>query len=182
MPTLARRPWSARTCLGALVLGATLAAAAGPAAAAGADVPAEPAPGAELVLRTLSLLGVTYKLGGNSPDSGLDCSGLVRHVFHDTLGLLLPRRSEEMSRTGYAIDASQLRPGDLVFFNTLRRAFSHVGIYIGENRFVHAPARGGTVRVERLDQAYWSTRFNGARRVLADGSPRPAGGAGDPLQ
>jgi len=124
----------------------------------------------ELVLRALTLLGVNYKLGGNSPDSGLDCSGLVRHVFQEAVGLVLPRRADEISRAGEAVDTEQLKPGDLVFFNTLRRAFSHVGIYIGNNQFVHAPSRGGGVRVENMDKAYWTQRFNGARRLLlADG-------------
>ncbi len=121
--------------------------------------------GAELVLRSLSLLGVNYKFGGNSPDTGLDCSGLVRHVFREAVGLVLPRRAEEISSRGERIEPAQLKPGDLVFFNTLRRAFSHVGVYIGNNQFVHAPSSGGSVRVERLDQAYWTRRFNGARRI-----------------
>ena len=131
--------------------------------AAGAD----PRAGTELVLRALSLLGVNYKLGGNSPDTGLDCSGLVRHVFREVVGLVLPRRAEEISRAGEVIvDTAQLKPGDLVFFNTLRRTFSHVGIYIGNNQFVHAPSSGGAVRVENLEGSYWLRRFNGARRVL----------------
>lgn len=123
----------------------------------------------ELVIRALGLLGVNYKWGGNSPETGLDCSGLVKHVFHEAAGLVLPRRAEEMSRAGEPIARSELKPGDLVFFNTLRRAFSHVGIYIGDGRFVHAPSSGGKVRVERLSEAYWAKRFNGARRVITPG-------------
>jgi cell wall-associated NlpC family hydrolase len=119
----------------------------------------------ELVLSALSLLGVNYKFGGNSPDTGLDCSGLVRLVFNQTMGLVLPRRSEEMSKAAAAVETKELQPGDLVFFNTLKRAFSHVGIYIGNGQFVHAPSSGGLVRVERMDSSYWQTRFNGARRV-----------------
>lgn len=122
--------------------------------------------GAEVVLRALSLLGVKYRFGGNTPESGLDCSGLVRLVFQDTIGAVLPRRSEEISRVGGTIGASELQPGDLVFFNTLRRAFSHVGIYIGNNQFVHAPSTGGLIRVERLDGSYWAGRFDGARRLV----------------
>ena len=131
--------------------------------------------GAEVVLRALSLLGVSYRLGGSAPDTGLDCSGLVRLVFREGAGVPLPRRSEEMSRSGAEIRRDELRPGDLVFFNTLRRAFSHVGIYIGNSQFVHAPARGGQVRVESLDARYWTARFDGARRMLADAGdgPRP---------
>lgn len=127
--------------------------------------------GAELVIRSLALLGVQYRFGGNSPDTGLDCSGLVRHVYQGALGLVLPRRSEDISRKGESVSLDQLRPGDLVFFNTLRRAFSHVGIYIGGNRFVHAPSRGGQVRVEHIDNRYWMSRFNGARRIAASEAP-----------
>ena len=120
----------------------------------------------ELVTSALGLLGVNYKWGGTSPETGLDCSGLVRHVFADAAGLILPRRAVEMSRAGEPVKRSELQPGDLVFFNTLRRAFSHVGIYIGEGRFVHAPSSGGEVRVEQLSGAYWSRRFNGGRRLI----------------
>lgn len=152
----------ARLCL-------VLALVAGSVAPAFAeDAPArEVSAGRELVLRALSLLGVDYKYGGNTPETGLDCSGLVRHVFHEVAGLVLPRRAEEISRAGEAIRRDQLRPGDLVFFNTLRRAFSHVGIYVGDGRFVHAPSTGGEVRVESLSTNYWQRRFNGARRVPA---------------
>lgn len=144
---------------------------AGAEGAAHADQHANPA--AELVIRSLSMLGVNYKWGGNSPDTGLDCSGLVRFVYEETLGKVLPRRSVEMSREGESVDRHELKPGDLVFFNTLRRAFSHVGIYIGNNQFVHAPSRGKQVRVESMESSYWATRFNGARRLLAD-EARPA--------
>jgi hypothetical protein len=134
-------------------------------AASAAQLPPSDA-GAEVVLRALSLLGVNYRFGGNTPDSGLDCSGLVRFVFHETLGMPLPRRSEDISRVGNVISTRELQPGDLVFFNTLRRAFSHVGIYIGNNQFVHAPATGKSIRVESLASDYWVRRFNGARRIL----------------
>ena len=137
--------------------------------------------GAEVVFRALSLLGVRYQFGGNSPDTGLDCSGLVRLVFHETLGLPLPRRSEEISRVGGSIATTELQPGDLVFFNTLRRAFSHVGIYIGNNQFVHAPSSGGSIRVENLGSDYWVRRFDGARRVLVAGSATGPTSAGVPV-
>jgi len=150
-----------------------LAAAAATAARAAPPQGAETHAGTELVLRALSLLGVNYKWGGSSPDTGLDCSGLVRHVFSEATGLVLPRRAEEMSRNGDAVGRDQLRPGDLVFFNTLRRAFSHVGIYIGNGQFVHAPSSGGNVRVENLSGQYWRQRFNGARRVLASNDASP---------
>ena len=159
-----------RTALRAAAVVLTLSSVAlWPAMAARAETAQEPHRGTELVLRALSLLGVNYKFGGNSPDTGLDCSGLVRHVFREAAGMVLPRRAEEISRAGETIDTAQLRPGDLVFYNTLRRTFSHVGIYIGNGQFVHAPSRGGGVRVEQMSESYWSKRFNGARRVLADG-------------
>ena len=119
------------------------------------------------VLRALSLVGVTYRRGGESPDTGFDCSGLVRHVFRESLGLSLPRTSRDISRIGETVRRDELQPGDLVFFNTLRRGFSHVGIYLGEHRFVHAPASGGEVRVEDMRQGYWTKRFNGARRIAS---------------
>jgi cell wall-associated NlpC family hydrolase len=114
----------------------------------------------------LSLAGVQYKYGGNTPDIGMDCSGLVRYVFKEVLGKDLPRRSEEISQIGNAIQSDELRPGDLVFFNTLKRAFSHVGIYLGENKFIHSPAAGGKVRIESMNIHYWKRRFDGARRII----------------
>jgi len=119
----------------------------------------------ELVVHTLALIGVNYKYGGGSPDSGFDCSGLVSHVFQEVIGLTLPRNSQAMSRVGKKVEKTNLQPGDLVFFNTRRRPFSHVGIYIGEERFVHAPSRGRDVEVSNLHSRYWNKRYNGARRV-----------------
>ncbi|MBS3916506.1 MAG: C40 family peptidase [Sulfuritalea sp.] len=119
----------------------------------------------ELAVRALSFVGVGYRRGGESPETGFDCSGLVRHVFRETLGLILPRTSLDISRVGTTVQRHSLQPGDLVFFNTLRRGYSHVGIYLGEHRFVHAPATGGEVRVEDMRQNYWIKRFNGARRI-----------------
>ncbi|MGU7816199.1 C40 family peptidase [Burkholderia sp. AW49-1] len=119
----------------------------------------------DVVVGALNMIGVRYRWGGNSPDSGLDCSGFVRYVFQDTLGMSLPRRAEEMSRVGEKVSMSNLKPGDLVFFNTMRRTFSHVGIYIGDNKFVHSPSTGSTVRVDDLDNGYWEKRFTGARRI-----------------
>jgi cell wall-associated NlpC family hydrolase len=128
---------------------------------------------AQVAIEALSLVGIRYRYGGNSPDQGLDCSGLVRYVFREADGTDLPRTSNEMSRRGQPVDKQDLQPGDLVFFNTLNRAFSHVGIYLGNNQFVHAPSKGRAVRVEDMDMAYWKTRFNGARRVLdAEAAPR----------
>ncbi|TKC82652.1 NlpC/P60 family protein [Trinickia terrae] len=119
----------------------------------------------DVVVGALNMIGVRYRWGGNTPDSGLDCSGFVRYVFQDTLGLALPRRAEEMSRVGEKVRMSELKPGDLVFFNTMRRTFSHVGIYIGDNKFVHSPSTGSTIRVDDLDDSYWEKRFTGARRI-----------------
>lgn len=119
----------------------------------------------ELVMHTLALIGVNYNYGGGSPDSGFDCSGLVSHVFKEVIGLTLPRDSQSMSRVGEKVDKTELQPGDLVFFNTRRRPYSHVGIYIGEERFVHAPSHGRDVEVSYMHSRYWNNRYNGARRV-----------------
>jgi cell wall-associated NlpC family hydrolase len=121
---------------------------------------------AEMVMRAMTLLGVSYKFGGNSPDVGLDCSGFVRLVVKDVLGKVLPRRSEEISHSAEAIKTEDLKPGDLVFFNTLKKTFSHVGIYVGNNQFIHSPSSGGSVRIETLDKQYWTSRFDGARRLV----------------
>jgi len=120
----------------------------------------------DVILQGLKLVGVRYRLGGNDESSGLDCSGFVRLVFKDSLGAQLPRTAAEMSEVGQRIDASQLKPGDLVFFNTMRRAFSHVGIYLGDNHFLHAPRTGAEVRVENMEDSYWIKRYNGARRII----------------
>jgi len=119
----------------------------------------------ELAIQALALIGVSYKYGGDSPDQGLDCSGLVSHVFQQVAGMILPRDSRAMSKVGEQIDKSELQPGDIVFFNTLRRPFSHVGIYIGDQRFVHAPRRGKEVEISDMHDRYWQKRYNGARRV-----------------
>jgi len=119
----------------------------------------------ELAVYALGLLGVRYRMGGESPESGLDCSGLVRHVFQQVTGLALPRTAREMSRLGNGIARQELEPGDLVFFNTRQMPFSHVGIYLGGNRFVHAPAKGREVEIADLGNRYWQRQFDGARRI-----------------
>jgi len=119
----------------------------------------------ELVVQALSLIGVRYKFGGNTPDSGLDCSGFVNYVFRQAQGKQLPRDSVSMSKVGDKVDSTDLQPGDLVFFNTRRRAYSHVGIYVGEQRFIHSPSRGREVEIVDMSHRYWRTRYNGARRV-----------------
>ena len=123
----------------------------------------------ELVVTSMNFLGVPYRRGGQSADTGFDCSGLTRYVFENTIGLVLPRRSKDQAEHAGLMKVSRedLKPGDLVFFNTLRSAFSHVGIYIGDNKFIHAPRTGEEVRVEDMRTSYWTKRYNGARRVPA---------------
>ncbi|PWB53129.1 MAG: glycoside hydrolase [Nitrosomonadales bacterium] len=114
----------------------------------------------------MNLIGINYKYGGGQPSTGFDCSGYVRHVFSQMAGLSLPHNALAMSRLGKKIAPDELKPGDLVFFNTLKRSFSHVGIYVGNNRFIHAPSSGGGVEVVSMQDKYWVQRFNGARRLL----------------
>ena len=118
-----------------------------------------------LIDNAMQLIGVRYRWGGNTPQSGLDCSGFVRYVFNDTFGFLLPRKSSQMSKVGLVVGKEELRPGDLVFFNTMRHAFSHVGIYVGDNKFIHAPSKGKSIRVDDMTKVYWEKRYNGARRM-----------------
>jgi cell wall-associated NlpC family hydrolase len=127
----------------------------------------------QLVSNAMTFLGVPYRRGGDSVESGFDCSGFVRSVYEQTVGLVLPRRAAEQAAATQTIDRKDLQPGDLVFFNTMRRAFSHVGIYVGDGKFIHAPRAGQQVRVEDMRIAYWNTRFNGARRVVGDEANTP---------
>ncbi|MFO1220774.1 MAG: C40 family peptidase [Burkholderiaceae bacterium] len=168
---------------------AGLAGCAGPAAAPQNEPPLAPplAPGAiaawrgaaphsragEVVLTALNYIDVPYKAAGQSADAGFDCSGFTREVFAQSLGVTLPRQADEQARTPElrGVRRDELQPGDLVFFNTLRRTYSHVGIYLGEGRFIHAPRTGAQVRVEQIDAAYWSRRYTGARRHAALASP-----------
>ena len=119
----------------------------------------------DLVINAMGSLGVPYRRGGVSEDTGFDCSGFVRAIYEQTVGMVLPRRAKEQAAATEVIDRKDLKPGDLVFFNTMRRAFSHVGIYIGDGKFIHAPRTGTSVRVEDMREAYWVKRFNGARRA-----------------
>ncbi len=125
----------------------------------------------DLVFNAMGFLGVPYRRGGNSAETGFDCSGFVRAMYEQTVGLLLPRRAHEQAAATETIDRNDLQPGDLVFFNTMRSAFSHVGIYVGEGKFIHSPKPGAQVRVEDMGVAYWSRRFDGARRVQATAAP-----------
>src|SRR6266566_5059932 len=147
----------------------------------------------DLAIYALGLIGVYYRFGGTTPERGLDCSGLVRYVFEQVTGVMLPRTSQEISRLGAKIPLAELMPGDLVFFNTRRLQFSHVGIYLGEGRFIHSPRQGGEVEIVTLSKDYWQKRFDGARRLAgalpalipsaragtarADAPPSDAGGA-----
>jgi cell wall-associated NlpC family hydrolase len=172
----ARRRHSAQ----ARILAASLASAVLFASSAAADPvsardPASQAPAApatvwhsaqDLAIYALGLIGVDYRFGGTTPERGLDCSGLVRYVFQQVTGVILPRTSQEISRLGKKIPVTELMPGDLVFFNTRRLQFSHVGIYLGEDRFIHAPRQGGEVEIVTLSKGYWQNRFDGARRLV----------------
>jgi cell wall-associated NlpC family hydrolase len=138
---------------------------------------ASPAPKgavAALLDKSFAFLGVRYRMGGNGPAAGgFDCSGLVRKVFGDALGLNLPRTAAEMAQLGDKVNPADLKPGDLVFFNTMRRAFSHVGIYVGDNKFLHSPSVGSAVRVDDFDSAYWSKHFTGGRRLISEAQAAP---------
>ena len=125
----------------------------------------------ELVLTAMGALGVPYRRGGNSIETGFDCSGFVRAMYEQTVGLILPRRANEQAAATQSIDRNELQPGDLVFFNTLRQAFSHVGIYVGDGKFIHSPKPGAQVRVEDMNLSYWAHRFDGARRVPTAAGP-----------
>jgi cell wall-associated NlpC family hydrolase len=119
----------------------------------------------DLVVTAMGFLGVPYHRGGNNVDTGFDCSGFVRAMFEQSVGLILPRSADQQAAATQKIDKAELQPGDLVFFNTMRRAFSHVGIYVGNGKFIHSPKPGAQVRVEDMQMSYWQKRFTGARRV-----------------
>ena len=119
----------------------------------------------ELVVHAMGFLGVPYQRGGGSVETGFDCSGFVKAIFEQTIGLALPRKAEQQAADTQRIDKKELVPGDLVFFNTMHRAYSHVGIYVGDGKFIHSPKPGAEVRIESMGAAYWNRRFDGARRV-----------------
>lgn len=149
-------------------------AAATPPAPPAAAAPELSSPSAEdgdqrmsgLVVAAMGALGLAYRRGGNDYDSGFDCSGFVRALYQQNFNLLLPRRAAEQAAATQSIGRDELKPGDLVFFNTLNRAYSHVGIYVGDHRFIHSPRTGAVVRIEDMRVNYWNRRFNGARRVV----------------
>jgi cell wall-associated NlpC family hydrolase len=126
----------------------------------------------DLISAAVGLLGIPYVRGGNSAESGFDCSGFVRYIYKETIGLVLPRSADQQASATQKIDRSELQPGDLVFFNTMKRTFSHVGIYLGEGKFIHSPRSGASVRIEDMRIPYWNLRFDGARRVKGDDTSR----------
>ena len=135
------------------------------------NAPADPAAANAVLMRALSLVGTPYRWGGDTPEGGFDCSGLVNYVYRDMLDLRLPRTSRQLAAwQGPRIATDRLAPADLVFFGS-DGDVSHVGIYVGEGRFVHAPTTGGTVRLDRLDGAWWRDHYTGARRVLGAAKP-----------
>jgi cell wall-associated NlpC family hydrolase len=128
---------------------------------------------AEPLLVAMGLLGTPYKLGGTDPAKGVDCSGLVHYVYKQSADLNLPHSAKALSQNGTPIKKDELKPGDLVFFHTLKKHFSHVGIYAGDGNFIHASSREGKeVIVSSLDNSYWAKRFDGARRILQEQSPQ----------
>ena len=140
---------------------------ASPASTQDIDEASWPERAREVLVNALSLTGIRYKYGGNSPESGFDCSGFVRYVYQQSANLTLPHGARAISQLGKTVNKNELQPGDLVFFNTLKSTFSHVGIYLGNNRFIHSPSSGGGVRVEDMQDKYWEKRFNGAQRIEA---------------
>ncbi|MFC3532197.1 C40 family peptidase [Vogesella facilis] len=122
--------------------------------------------GREILFYTMSMLDIDYQFGGSNPEAGLDCSGLVAYIYKNAAGVSLPHNAAQIASLARPVGNGQLRVGDLVFFNTQGRAFSHMGIYIGDGKFVHAPRSNSTIRVERLDNSYFAARYEGARTLF----------------
>lgn len=161
------RPSLLFPCLLALLLGACAHGGAEPRGAPGGPASASGIAANGVLMRAIGLVGTPYRYGGDSPQGGFDCSGLVQFVFRDSAGIRLPRSTRELvAMDARRVDRDQLRGGDLVFFNPGGGGASHIGIYVGEGRFVHAPNRGGTVRLDLLDSEYWRRAYAGARRIL----------------
>lgn len=137
---------------------------------------------APLAQTALTMLGIKYRFGGDAPSTGFDCSGLVAYAAEKSLGLKLPRQSRLMAQQGESVKLSELQEGDLVFFNTRGHRNSHVGIYLGDSKFVHAPRTGSVVRIESMDVAYWRKRYNGARRLVSEDTMTIAGSSIPSLQ
>ena len=122
--------------------------------------------GNEVVFYAMGLIDTGYRFGGKNPEAGLDCSGMVSYIYGRAAGLKVQGSAADMARSGRAIERAELRPGDLVFFNTLNRSFSHVGIFIGDARFIHAPSTNGRVRIDRQSDSYYASRFEAARTLF----------------
>ncbi len=156
----------------ALLAGCGTAPLSAPAVETATSLPAgrriERARAQEIVLRALALIDTGYVFGGRNPDAGLDCSGMVAYVYEQAAGLRLPHNAAQIARLAQPVPREQLGPGDLVFFNTRGFAASHVGIYLGDGRFVHAPSSKGRVRIESMDNRYFAPRFEGGRTLFAD--------------
>jgi cell wall-associated NlpC family hydrolase len=120
----------------------------------------------DITFFALGLIDTGYRFGGKNPEAGFDCSGMVAYVFRQAADIQVSGSAADIARRGREIDKQELRPGDLVFFNTLGRPFSHVGIYIGDGRFIHAPSTNGKVRIDRMDSKYWAKRFEVARSYV----------------
>ena len=174
---LGRRPVRSAQLLAALFGAVVLAGCGGGGKSVRADAPStqrnwatvapsDPAAANSVLMRAISLVGTPYRYGGNTPDTGFDCSGLINYVYRDMLDMALPRTTSGLAAVqGPRIAPERLAPGDLVFFGQ-RGNVTHAGIYVGEGRFVHAPSSGGTVRLDHLDGHYWRDHYSGARRVL----------------
>ncbi len=122
----------------------------------------------KIINAALSLSGTPYRSGGTDPQTGFDCSGFVRYVFNQAANITLPASAKNIAHIGKVVDKKALNPGDLVFFNTLQSTYSHVAIYLGDQSFIHAPSKGGVVRIDRMDTQYWTKHFEGARRITVD--------------
>ncbi len=162
-------PFKQLPCLAAVCTTLLLSACGGGGVSperAPAATPSRPAiseKGREVALYALGLIDTGYRFGGKNPEAGLDCSGMVSYIFGQAAGLKVGGSAADIARKGRAVERNSLRPGDLVFFNTRNAAFSHVGIYIGDERFVHAPKTNGRVRIEQMGNSYFAQRFEAAR-------------------
>ena len=125
--------------------------------------PAASEKGNEVTLFALGLIDTGYRFGGKNPEAGLDCSGMVSYIFARAAGLKISGSAADIASKGYPVERNRLRAGDLVFFNTRNASFSHVGVYIGDDRFVHAPSSNGRIRIDRLSAGYYAQRFEAAR-------------------
>ncbi|WP_319242453.1 C40 family peptidase [uncultured Propionivibrio sp.] len=158
-----RRHWILLATLIVAACGSVPPVAERPAASQTAPERQSTAKSNEVVLFALGLIDTGYRFGGKNPEAGLDCSGMVSYIFNQATGLKVTGNAAEIARKGLPVEKSRLRPGDLVFFNTRNAPFSHVGVYIGDDRFVHAPSSTGRVRIDRLSASYFAARFEAAR-------------------